>query len=72
MGGQRIDDHAAWMGSRGKHTVLPDGAKTKHVRSTEGIGSVANYEDTNDKIVEQQEISNRKVKGHPRKDMFRN
>lgn len=70
-GGRRIDDHSAWMGSRGKDVVMPDGAKTKKVSSTNGFGSLDFYEDTNETLVAQQELAKKKVHGHPMKRLDR-
>lgn len=72
MAGRRIDDHSVWMGSKGKGTVLPDGAKTKEVSSAEGFGALSHYEDTNETIVEQQRMNSKKVHSHPRKNGYRN
>lgn len=72
MAGRRIDDHSAWMGSRGHHAVMPDGAKMKNVSSAEGFGSLDHYEDTNEKIVAQQEMNKRKVHSHAHKPGTRN
>lgn len=68
MAGRRIDDHSAWMGSRGKDSVLPDGPhKVKTVGSAEGFGELSHYEDTNETIVSQQNMSKKKVQSHPHK-----
>lgn len=72
MAGRRIDDHSAWMGARGKSTVLPDGAKTKQVESADGVGELSHYEDTNEEIVKGQRIAAKKVRSLPRKENFRN
>lgn len=72
MGGQKINDHSSWMGSKGKGTVMPDGAKTKSVNSAEGFGELNHYEDTNETIVSQQEMAKKKVHGHPQKVGHRN
>jgi len=72
MAGRRIEDHSFWAGSRGKGTVMPDGAKTKSVESTEGFGGLGEYEDTNEKIVKQQNMNKAKVHGHPQKPSYRN
>lgn len=67
MSGRKIDDHAFWAGKHGNGTVMPDGAKTKHVGSAEGFGSLSHYEDTNDTIVSQQNMAKKKVHSHPHK-----
>jgi len=67
-GGQRIDDHSFWAGSKGKASVFPDGPhKTKDYSSAEGSGHVAYYEDTTEAIKKVQMDSNKKVKSHPMK-----
>jgi hypothetical protein len=72
-GGQRIDDHAFWAGSKGKDSVFPDGPhKTKNESSAEGGGSVGHYEDTTETIRSQQEMSKKKMMAHPMKPGTRN
>jgi len=72
-GGQRIDDHKAWMGGHGHGSVLPDGPhKVKMESSAMGAGHESEYEDTTEKIKAQQEMGVRKVKGHPHKPSTRN
>ena len=67
-GGQRIDDHKVWMGSKGKSSVFPDGPhKTKDESSAEGVGNVPYYEDTTEAIKKVQMNSSKQVKGHPMK-----
>jgi hypothetical protein len=72
MGGRHIDDHSFWAGGHGKGTVMPDGAKTKQVSSTDGFGALGHYEDTNETIVSQQNMAKTKVHGHPHKPGTRN
>lgn len=72
MAGRRIDDHSAWMGSKGHNSVLPDGPhKTKTESSAEGFGALAHYEDTTETIKSQQEMAKKKVHGHPHKVGYR-
>jgi hypothetical protein len=72
-GGQRIDDHSFWAGSKGKDSVFPDGPhKTKDESSAEGVGSLSHYEDTTETIKSQQEMAKKKVMGHPQKPGHRN
>lgn len=71
MGGQRIDDHASWVGARGKNVPLPDGAKMKQISDKEGAGSVMRYEDTEEAIGKVQGESVRKIKGDPLKPGYR-
>lgn len=71
-GGQRIDDHSFWGGSKGKDSVFPDGPhKTKGESSAEGAGSLMKYEDTTESIKTQQKIGTGKVKSHPMKPHYR-
>jgi hypothetical protein len=71
-GGQRIDDHKFWAGSRSKESVLPLGSKMKQESSVGGAGSVAMYEDTDSAIKSLQEKGEKKVKSHGLKDGYRN
>jgi hypothetical protein len=64
-GGQRIDDHSFWAGSKGKDSVFPDGPhKTKDESSSEGAGSLPRYEDTTERIKASQKEAVKQVKGH--------
>jgi hypothetical protein len=72
-GGQRIDDHSFWAGSKGKDSVFPDGPhKCKDEMSAEGAGSVGKYEDTTEAIKMAQDMSIRKAKAHQMKPGYRN
>jgi hypothetical protein len=72
-GGRRIDDHSFWAGGKGKNSVFPDGPhKTKEEHSAESSGAVSQYEDTTEKIEEQQKMAAKKVHNHARKDGYRN
>lgn len=64
MAGQRIDDHASWIGKGSKGTVFPEGAKMKNVASEEGAGSLMKYEDTVEAINGAQRAAVAKVKSH--------
>jgi hypothetical protein len=67
-GGQKIDDHSFWAGSKGKDSVFPDGPhKCKDESSAEGSGSVTKYEDTTEAIRAGQVEGSKKVKAHPMK-----
>jgi len=67
-GGQRIDDHSFWGGSKGQASVFPDGPhKTKNESSTEGAGSVLKYQDTTEAIKATQVEGVKKIKSHPTK-----
>jgi len=73
MSGRRIDDHSNWIGSKGKHSVFPDGPhKTKEESSAEGFGALGKYEDTTEAIKSQQMMNKAKVHGHPQKPGHRN
>lgn len=64
-GGQKIDDHSFWGGSKGKDSVFPDGPhKTKDESSAEGAGSLPKYEDTTEAIRKSQVDAAKKIKGH--------
>jgi len=64
-GGQKINDHSSWMGSKGKASVFPDGPhKVKMESSAEGAGTLPKYEDTTEAIRGSQVAAVGKVKGH--------
>ena len=72
-GGQRIDDHKAWMGGHGHGSVLPDGPHKVKMESSDGhSGGLSHYEDTTETIKSQQMMGNKKIKGHPQKTGHRN
>ena len=67
-GGQRIDDHSFWAGSKGKDSVFPDGPhKTKDESSAEGAGSLMKYEDTTEAIRSTQVEQVKQAKSRPMK-----
>jgi len=67
-GGQLINDHSFWAGSKGKDSVFPDGPhKTKAESSAEGSGHVGYYEDTTEAVKKVQMAQNAKIKSHPMK-----
>lgn len=67
-GGQKIDDHSFWAGSRSKDSVFPDGPhKTKDESSAEGAGSLMKYQDTTEAIKAAQVEGVKKAKAHPMK-----
>lgn len=68
---QRIDDHSAWMGSRGKEYPLPMGSKMKSERSAEGAGKLGEYDQTNEDIVRDQSAGDSKIKSKPMKSGYR-
>lgn len=64
MAGRRIDDHASWMGKGGKYP-LPEGNKMKEYKSAEGAGHVgSDYPDTSEAIHKDQDMGEKKLKGH--------
>jgi len=72
-GGQRIDDHSFWAGSRSKASVFPDGPhKEKEYVSVEGAGSLMRYEDNDPMIKATQEEGVKKAKARPLKEHYRN
>lgn len=71
MSGRKINDHSSWVGKAASGEVFPDGAKVKTYTSAEGSGAVGMYEDTTEKIKEQQVMSNKKIKSHPQKSLHR-
>jgi len=66
-GGQRIDDHKAWMGSRDKDSILPMGTKRKLESPAVGAGEVSTYVDTTEAIKTQQQAGISKIKKYPNK-----
>jgi len=71
-GGQRIDDHSFWGGKGNMESPFPKGVHTKMESSAEGAGSEMEYEDTTEKIKEQQVMGIKKAKAHPQKPLHRN
>lgn len=63
-GGQRLDDHSFWAGSKSKDSVFPKGVHTKDESSAEGAGEVMKYEDTTERIKASQVQAVKKVKAH--------
>ena len=72
MSGQKINDHASWVGGRSKGSVFPEGVKTKDFSSAEGAGSLGMYEDTTEAIKKAQEYNKGKIKANATKAMHRN
>lgn len=69
---RKINDHSAWMGSRGKGYPLPEGPhKLKAESSAEGAGKLSQYEDTSEDIKRVQGMGDAKAKGHPMKPGYR-
>ena len=72
-GGQKIDDHSFWAGSKGNGSVFPDGPhKVKMEKSAEGAGSLARYQDTTEEIKKTQDHGIGKAKARPMTDNNRN
>lgn len=66
-GGQRIDDHRFWAGSKSKDSVFPKGVHTKDESSAEGSGSLMKYEDTTEAIKASQVEGVKQAKSRPMK-----
>lgn len=71
-GGKRIDDHKFFAGGHSKGSVFPEGVHTKEEHSDGHEGHLSEYEDTTEKIREQQESGVRQVKKHSQKPLHRN
>jgi len=71
MGGMRIDDHRSWIGQGKKGVVFPDGAKMKSESDAMSDGHLNKYEDTTEAIKAQQDMGERKAKGHDMKPGYR-
>ena len=71
-GGQRVDDHSFWAGSKSKDSVFPKGVHTKDESSAQGAGSLMKYEDDTAAIKEMQMDGIGKIKGRPMKGTNRN
>ena len=72
MSGRRIDDHSFWAGKGSKDSVFPMESKMKQEYSADGAGELNQYWDTTEKIKEQQNMGERKVKSHSMKPGYRN
>jgi hypothetical protein len=73
MSGQRIDDHASWLGGKPKGSVFPEGVKKKEYQSAEGAGHLGSeYPDTSEDIQRDQMKGDAKAKAHPIKPGYRN
>lgn len=71
--GRHINDHGNWIGAKPKGTVFPAGPhKLKEESEASSFGSLNHYEDTTEKIKEQQNMNTKKVHGHPQKPGHRN
>jgi hypothetical protein len=72
-GGQKIDSHEFWAGSKGSASVFPDGPhKTKMESSATGAGELTSYEDTTEMLKAQQVKGVKKIHAHPREPLMRN
>lgn len=72
MGGRAIEDRSSWVGKGKDGVVFPAGAKMKKESGAEGVGGLANYEDSAEKIKAQQAKNKSKVQSHAQKPGFRN
>lgn len=71
MGGQKIDDHASWVGKGSQGTVFPAGAKVKTYQSSEGAAEVMRYEDSSEMIKGAQDKAKSQAKSLPMKEHYR-
>lgn len=71
-GGMKIDDHSFFAGGVDKEVIMPRGAHLKAQADANGMGDLMNYEDTEAKIRDQQDLGVRKQKSHPQRPMYRN
>ena len=69
---RRVDDHSAWMGSSSKDNPLPQESKMKSFVHQEGIGTINDYPDTEEKVREQQNADKRQANTNPIKSGQRN
>lgn len=73
MAGQKINDHASWIGSAPSGMPMPMHTKTKSYTSAEGAGHVGtDYPDTTEAIQRDQSGGISKVKSHSMKTGYRN
>lgn len=71
-GGQKINDKGAWPLHAGGPSPLPVGNRIKNFSSADGAGELGDYWDTTEKIKEQQDMGERKVKSNATKLGYRN
>ena len=70
MAGKHITDHSFFAGSGSPQ--FPKGVHTKDESSASGFGALSHYEDTSEKIKEQQMMNTKKVHSHAQKPGMRN
>lgn len=69
-GGMKITEHQFFAGKGSPR--FPDGPhKTKNYSSAEGAGTENDYEDTTEKIKEQQMLGKKQVNNRPQKPLHR-
>jgi hypothetical protein len=71
-GGQKIDDHSFWAGSKTSTNPFPNGVKSKQYMSADEAGTLKNYEDTTEKIKSAQDKNASQAKAYPTKPAYRN
>lgn len=71
MAGQRIDDHASWIGAAPRGEVFPKGVKTKSYESASGDGGITDYPDTSELIKRDQDGAIRKSKSQKTEPGYR-
>lgn len=70
-GGQHINDHKFWAGSKSKDSVFPKGVHIKDESTASSVGHLSTYEDTTEAIKAQQNENAKKVRSHPNPAMYR-
>jgi len=69
-GGQKITDKGGWPGSSTE--LMKSSNRLMEYSSANGAGELNDYWDTTEKIKEQQEMGERKIKSHMMKPGYRN
>lgn len=72
MAGRKIDDHSSWMGKGNDESPLPKGVHNKMMSSSDGMGELSPYEDTEDAVKAQQMNNKKKMNSLPQKPGYRN
>lgn len=69
-GGMKITDKAGWPGD--SEQMMKSSNRLKNYSSADGAGELGQYWDTTEKIKEQQDMGERKVKSHMPKPGYKN
>lgn len=72
MQGQKINDHGSWAGKSSNESVCPVGNKVKTFTSSEGVGKLSYYCDSEAAIKKSQDLNAQKARAHPAKEYHRN